>query len=203
MSIISVTPGTIIAIEEIGAQLYCALNDDGQPYVGINTEDLASEYTYGEHNSLPIMCVTLNDATLYDDEGHGDYRTGAVDAMRADNVTDALNLLAQAAGRKDYNPSADPVISALGTMSDHSRTLLLDVLRESGIHGSDELADAIASSFAIERRDDAGESIEDARNRLRELEGEGEFRDIPVGHVDSLSDEQVRERLIELGEDDS
>jgi hypothetical protein len=37
-----------------------------------------------------------------------------------------------------------------------------------------------------------------ARSRLRDLEGEGEFRDIPTGHVDRLSVRDVALRLAEL-----
>ena len=40
------------------------------------------------------------------------------------------------------------------------------------------------------------------RDELRDLEGEGQFRGIPHGYVDSLTIEQVRERLQELREPD-
>jgi hypothetical protein len=45
----------------------------------------------------------------------------------------------------------------------------------------------------------AGESF--VERVLSEL-AEGEFRDIPVGYIDSLTDEQVRERLAELRDED-
>jgi hypothetical protein len=46
------------------------------------------------------------------------------------------------------------------------------------------------------------ENMTTLRDRLRQLEGEGEFRDIPVGYVDSLSDDEVRERLAEIDVED-
>jgi hypothetical protein len=44
------------------------------------------------------------------------------------------------------------------------------------------------------------ENIKALRDELRELEGEGKFREIPVGYVDSLTDNEVRERVAELRE---
>lgn len=51
-------------VESIGAFITAGLNDDGQPFVCINTEEAPKRYTALDGN--PIICVLLNDATLYD-----------------------------------------------------------------------------------------------------------------------------------------
>jgi len=50
-----------------GVRIGVGRNDDGQPFVQINTEDAVDP----EVDQEPILCVLLNDATLYDVEPSG------------------------------------------------------------------------------------------------------------------------------------
>lgn len=71
--IIDVEPDTLICFEGVGIQVRAGFNPDmesGQPYVTINTEDLSPTHVYDDEGS-PAIAVHLNDAALYDDEGHG------------------------------------------------------------------------------------------------------------------------------------
>lgn len=50
--------------EALGIEVWCGLNDDGQPTVAISTD----RYSVPEQNGRPVLQVLLNDATLYDEE---------------------------------------------------------------------------------------------------------------------------------------
>jgi len=118
----------------------------------------------------------------------------AVDATNSETLTDGINLFVNVAVILNERRSTSPTLTL--SVDEQARDrLLLDILAEAW--GSlDDAQSVVGDLRTIEFPEE--ESIEAARDELRRLEGEGEFRDIPHGYVDSLSDEQVRERLAEL-----
>jgi hypothetical protein len=76
---ITVKPGTTVTYEGIGLSVYVDeraddIKADGKlaPYVGLMTEGLDKKYTY---DYCPMLCVNVNDATIFEDNGQGPEET--------------------------------------------------------------------------------------------------------------------------------
>lgn len=133
--VIDVEPDTLICFAGVGIQVRAGFNPDmesGQPYVTVNTEDLPPAHCYGEDDGMPAIAVHLNDAVLFDDEGHGNIAqvvgTPTVYVVRPGDMSEDVAVFAMERHAQRFRDTYDDgdcgeVESAI--VCDHDLTLAL------------------------------------------------------------------------------
>jgi hypothetical protein len=72
--------GSRINVRDLGLNIYVDLNDDGQPTIAINTEEMPAEYVYNERTGLPGTAepYTYETESVASYEGAGQLSVGVV-----------------------------------------------------------------------------------------------------------------------------
>lgn len=93
---VRVPEGTLVRFDGVGLQVRAGRNDPefgSQPFVTINTEDLPPEFAHD--GGMPIIDITLNDGSLYDDEGAGNKVSATVYVASPDDPVEDVAVFAR------------------------------------------------------------------------------------------------------------